>query len=100
LVGGHDRPHGALPQARPAPRPLQAGRHPGRPVGDAGVSDLRSGLDKNLIDGKLVASASGATFETLNPATEEVLGVAADGTAADMDRAIGAARRAFDDDVE
>ena len=33
----------------------------------------------------------------MNPATEEVLGVAADGTAADLDAAIGAARRAFDD---
>ncbi|MCB0945880.1 MAG: aldehyde dehydrogenase family protein, partial [Mycobacterium sp.] len=30
------------------------------------------------------------------PATEEVLGTAADGDAADMERAIGAARRAFD----
>ena len=49
-----------------------------------------------LIDGKLVAASGGGTFETLNPATEEVLGVAADGTAADMDAAIEAARTAFD----
>jgi aldehyde dehydrogenase (NAD+) len=49
-----------------------------------------------LIDGKLVAGSSG-TFTTLNPATEEVLGVAADASAGDMDRAIEAARRAFDD---
>ena len=34
-----------------------------------------------LIDGKLAAAASGATFATLNPATEEVLGHAADGGA-------------------
>ncbi|MGN6695017.1 MAG: aldehyde dehydrogenase family protein, partial [Aquihabitans sp.] len=54
------------------------------------------GLDQNLIDGKLLAASAGGTFETLNPATEEVLGVAADGTAADMDAAIDAARRAFD----
>ena len=54
------------------------------------------GLEQNLIDGKLVAATGGGTFETINPATEEVLGVAADGTAADMDAAIGAARRAFD----
>jgi aldehyde dehydrogenase (NAD+) len=54
------------------------------------------GLDRNLIDGTMVAASGGGTFETLNPATEEVLGVAADGTAADMDAAIGAARRAFD----
>jgi len=48
-----------------------------------------------LIDGKLVAGAG--TFPTVNPATEEVLGVAADADAADMDRAIAAARRAFDE---
>ncbi|HEX2576348.1 MAG TPA: aldehyde dehydrogenase [Aquihabitans sp.] len=54
------------------------------------------GLDRNLVDGKLVPAAGGATFETLNPATEEVLGVAADGSAADLDAAIGAARDAFD----
>jgi aldehyde dehydrogenase (NAD+) len=55
------------------------------------------GLDRNLIDGALVPSSSGATFTTLNPATEEVLGHAADGTAEDMDAAIAAARRAFDE---
>lgn len=49
-----------------------------------------------LIDGKLVAG-SGGTFPTVNPATEEVLGVAADATVDDMGRAIEAARRAFDD---
>ena len=58
------------------------------------------GLDRNLIDGRAVGGSEGGTFETLNPATEEVLGVAADGTAADLDAAIAAARRAFDDDVE
>jgi aldehyde dehydrogenase (NAD+) len=55
------------------------------------------GLDRNLIDGKLVPASGGATFETVNPATEEVLGVAADGTPADLDAAIDAARRAFDE---
>ncbi len=49
-----------------------------------------------LIDGKLVAGSAG-TFATVNPATEEVLGVAADASADDMGRAIEAARRAFDD---
>ena len=49
-----------------------------------------------LIDGRLVAGGAG-TFETLNPATEEPLGPAADGDAADMDAAIAAARSAFDD---
>ena len=49
-----------------------------------------------LIDGKLVAG-SGGTFPTLNPATEEVLGVAADASVDDMNAAIAAARAAFDE---
>ena len=57
------------------------------------LADRQSQL---LIDGKLEAGSAG-TFPTLNPATEEVLGVAADANADDMDRAIEAARRAFDD---
>lgn len=56
-----------------------------------------NGLDRLLIDGKLASASDGGTFETANPATEETLGVAADATAADMDRAIAAARRAFDE---
>ena len=48
-----------------------------------------------FIDGKLVAG-SGGTFPKVNPATEEVLGVAADATVDDMGQAIEAARRAFD----
>jgi aldehyde dehydrogenase (NAD+) len=54
-------------------------------------------LDVLLVDGELVPATGGATFETLNPATEEPLGVAADATAADMDAAVAAARRAFDE---
>ena len=50
-----------------------------------------------LIDGKLCESSSGKTFDNVNPATEEVIGKVADGTAADMERAIAAARRAFDE---
>jgi len=50
-----------------------------------------------LIDGQLVDASNGATFENINPATEEVLGVVADGTNEDMQRAITAARRAFDE---
>ncbi len=50
---------------------------------------------RNLIDGKLVDATEGRTFENVNPATEEVLGICADATPADMDRAIGAARRSF-----
>ncbi|HEX2737898.1 MAG TPA: aldehyde dehydrogenase family protein, partial [Acidimicrobiia bacterium] len=49
-----------------------------------------------LIDGELVPASNGATYETVAPATEAVLGVAADATVSDAQRAIGAARRAFD----
>ncbi|MGC4933949.1 aldehyde dehydrogenase [Gordonia sp. DT30] len=55
----------------------------------AAASDL-------LIDGKLIPGGGG-TFDVINPATEEVLGKAADAGAADMDAAIAAARRAFDE---
>ena len=50
-----------------------------------------------LIDGELVGAAGGGEFDNINPATEQVLGQVADGTADDMRRAIGAARRAFDE---
>jgi len=52
---------------------------------------------RNLIDGRLVGASNGTTFPNINPATEEVIGVTADGTRDDMDRAIAAARRAFDE---
>lgn len=51
---------------------------------------------KLYIDGKLVDGNAG-TFPTINPATEETLGVAADADATDMGAAIEAARRAFDE---
>ncbi len=57
---------------------------------------LGDGESRLLIDGNLVVGGGG-TFPTINPATEEVLGVAADATADDMGLAIGAARRAFDE---
>jgi acyl-CoA reductase-like NAD-dependent aldehyde dehydrogenase len=49
-----------------------------------------------LIDGQLAGASGGAEYETVNPATEEVLGTAADASVGDTERAIGAARRAFD----
>ena len=49
-----------------------------------------------LIDGKLVDSETGRLFDNINPATEEVIGSTADGTPADMERAVAAARNAFD----
>lgn len=52
---------------------------------------------KLLIDGELVEASGGGRFENINPATEEVIGTVPNATAADMERAIGAARRAFDE---
>ena len=52
---------------------------------------------KFLIDGELCDARDGRTYANINPATEEEIGVTADGSEADMDRAIGAARRAFDE---
>ena len=48
------------------------------------------------IDGRLRDSSTGETVDNVNPANEEVLGVATDASAEDMEEAIAAARRAFD----
>ena len=53
--------------------------------------------ERLLVNGKLVEAEGGATFDNVDPATEAVLGVVADGSAADMDAAIAAARVAFDE---
>ena len=50
-----------------------------------------------LIDGKLVEASDGRTYDNINPATESVIGPVADASPDDMDRAIDAARRAFDE---
>ena len=50
-----------------------------------------------FIDGELVPAASGKTYTNLNPATEEAMGEVADAGPEDMERAIAAARRAFDE---
>jgi len=51
---------------------------------------------KLFIDGELVDAALGNTYPNSNPATEAMIGEVADAGPADMDRAITAARRAFD----
>jgi len=53
---------------------------------------------KLLIDGEWVEAASGETFTSINPATEETLAEVAHGQAEDIDRAVRAARKAFADD--
>ena len=52
--------------------------------------------ERMLIGGELVDAAGGAVFGTVNPATEDVLGVAADAGPEDAEAAVAAARRAFD----
>ncbi|MDY6997239.1 MAG: aldehyde dehydrogenase family protein [Actinomycetota bacterium] len=61
---------------------------------DAGVL---AGDERMLIDGELVGATGGAVFDVVHPASEQVAGRCSDGTAADMERAVGAARRAFDE---
>ncbi|QQD17206.1 aldehyde dehydrogenase family protein [Spongiibacter nanhainus] len=54
--------------------------------------------DANLyIDGVIRPSANGNTFDVINPWTAKPCGKAADATEADVEEAIAAARRAFDE---
>jgi aldehyde dehydrogenase (NAD+) len=59
--------------------------------------DVKINPGKLFIDGKWVDSVSGKTFDTLNPATEEVLTCVAEGDSADIDLAVTAARKAFEE---
>jgi len=52
----------------------------------------------NYIDGEWVPAASAGTLDVINPATREVIARVPDSGAADVDRAVQAARRAFDRD--
>jgi betaine-aldehyde dehydrogenase len=52
---------------------------------------------KNFINGELVDPAEGQTEEVVNPATGEPIAEAPLSTAEDVDRAVRAARKAFDD---
>ncbi len=59
------------------------------------VVDIRESYGL-FIDGEFV-DGSGGRFKTVNPATEEVLSEVVEASAADVDRAVAAARRAFDE---
>jgi betaine-aldehyde dehydrogenase len=50
-----------------------------------------------LIDGEWVAARSGKTFDAMNPASDEVVAKVPEAGPADVDRAVQAARRAFDE---
>src|SRR5207245_303436 len=67
---------------------------------DLEVASFLKGQPKKLFTGgRWVDSASGKTFDTLDPATGEVLASVAEGSAEDVDRAVAAARRSFDSGV-
>jgi len=64
---------------------------------DLEIAAFLKGQPKKLfVGGRWVEAASGKTFETLNPATGEVLARVAEGGAEDIDRAVAAARSSFD----
>src|SRR5260370_9682853 len=63
---------------------------------DSNVSSFVARKQKLLINGKWVDAASGKTFATYNPATGEVLANVAAGDKEDIDRAVKAARAAFE----
>ena len=55
-----------------------------------------AGTQKHYIGGRFVGAGSGGTFDVINPATEEAVAAAARGDAADINRAVKAAKDAFD----
>ena len=63
---------------------------------DSNVSSFVGRKQKLLINGKWVEAASGKTFASYNPATGSVLANVAEGDREDIDRAVKAARAAFE----
>jgi acyl-CoA reductase-like NAD-dependent aldehyde dehydrogenase len=61
------------------------------------VAITRAQTFKNYIDGEWVDALGGETFETISPADGETLGTFPRSTAEDVDRAVEAATRAFED---
>src|ERR1700688_4283284 len=57
---------------------------------------VKISANKLLINGQWVNSASGKKFPTINPSTGEVITQVAESDAADVDKAVAAARAAFD----
>ncbi|GMY24894.1 aldehyde dehydrogenase family 2 member B4, mitochondrial-like [Fagus crenata] len=54
-------------------------------------------LTQHLINGQFVDAASGKTFPTYDPRTAEIIAHVAEGDAEDINRAVAAARKAFDE---
>jgi len=66
------------------------------PVLDQNVSHFVAKTHKILINGQWVEAASGKTFPTYNPSTGDTLSRVAEGDREDIDRAVKAARAAFE----
>ena len=64
---------------------------------DQTVEQFTAAPRQLFINGQWIDAASGKTFETPNPATGETLAQVAEGDAEDIDRAVRAARTAFDE---
>lgn len=64
---------------------------------DSKTSDFISQTHRMLVDGKFVPAVSGKTLPVYNPSTGEVMAHVPEAEAEDVDRAVKAARRAFDD---
>jgi phenylacetaldehyde dehydrogenase len=64
---------------------------------DRKVEDFIGAPRQLFIDGQWADAASGKTFETPDPATGDILARIAEGDAEDINRAVRAARRAFED---
>jgi aldehyde dehydrogenase (NAD+) len=58
--------------------------------------DVQSQIQDLLIDGKRVPALSGCYFDTLNPATEQVIARVAEADTADIDAAVRSTRAAFE----
>jgi phenylacetaldehyde dehydrogenase len=64
---------------------------------DRTVEEFTATPRKLFINGQWAEAASGKTFQTPNPATGQTLANVAEGDSEDIDRAVRAARAAFDD---
>lgn len=64
---------------------------------DIRTKEFLQGTKELFIGGKFVPAASGKTFKSLNPADESNLAVVAQGGKEDIDKAVLAARKAFDE---
>ncbi|MDZ7882646.1 MAG: aldehyde dehydrogenase family protein [Mycobacterium sp.] len=63
---------------------------------EAAQTGVLAGEERMLIDGELHDAAGGAVFDVEHPASEEIIGRAADASVSDLHRAVGAAARAFE----